>query len=170
VSDDGDMVLLVECEDGLEAESIRGLLEAHDIGYVVHGDTRTAMGAYAVDLAGQHPVIFVAKRDLETATALLEATPQLDSTETDPQAALEGNVCPVHERPAVAICTRCGTFLCAGCGSLGQPPLCEDCLKVDEPKTPKSPMVKTVATLWLAFYALPVLLAAAAVLWVFFLR
>ena len=168
---DEDMVLLAECEDGLEAESIRGLLEAHGIAHVVHGDTRSAMGAYAVDLAGQHPVIFVAKGDLETATALLQAKPQLDSTESEPGAnLLDGNVCPVHERPAVATCSRCGTFLCAGCGSLGAPPLCEDCLKVDEPKAQKSPMVKAVATLWLAIYLIPVLLSAAAIVWVLFLR
>jgi hypothetical protein len=169
--DDGDkMVLLAECEDGLEAESLRGLLQAHDIAHVVHGDTRTSLGAYAVDLAGQHPVIFVAQRDLETATALLKAQPVLDETATDKSALLDGNVCPVHERPAVSLCSRCGTFLCAGCGSLGDPPLCEDCLKVDEPRAPKSPIVKAVAAVWLALYALPLLAVAAGIVYVLFFR
>lgn len=164
------MVLLVECEDGLEAESLRGLLEAHAIAHVVHGDTgRSAIGAY-VELAGQRPVIFVKKADLETATALLQATPVLDSTQADPAAQLDGNVCPVHERPAVAACSRCGTFLCAGCGSLGQPPLCEDCLEVSEPPAERSPMVRAVATLWLMFYALPLLAVAAGLIYVLLFR
>jgi hypothetical protein len=171
VSEDGEkMVMLVECEDGLEAESLRGLLEAHGIAHVVHGDTRSSLGSYVVNFAGSHPVIFVAQRDVETATALLQAKPQLDSTESDPSAALEGNVCPVHERPAVATCSRCGTFLCAGCGSLGSPPLCEDCLKVDEPRSTRGPLVKAAATVGLIAYALPLLLAAAVILAILFLR
>ncbi|MBK7858329.1 MAG: DUF2007 domain-containing protein [Archangiaceae bacterium] len=171
MSDDGEqMVMLAECEDGLEAESLRGLLEAHGIAHVVHGDTRTSLGAYVVDLAGARPVIFVPKSELETATALLQAKPQLDSTETDSSAVLDGNVCPVHERPAVAICSRCGTFLCAGCGSLGSPPLCEDCLKIDEPRTPRGALVKAGAAVGLIAYALPLLIAAALILALIFLR
>lgn len=164
------MVILAECEDGHEADAMRVLLDAHGIAYVIHGDTRSSLGSYVVNLAGSRPVIFVAKNDLETATALLQAKPQLDATVTDPTALLDGNVCPVHEQQAVAICSRCGTFLCAGCGSLGSPPLCEDCLKVDEPKTQRGTLFKAVAAAGLIAYFLPVLLAAAVIIAILFFR
>jgi hypothetical protein len=69
--------------------------------------------------------------------------------ETKPHGELpEDAVCPVHEQKAVATCDRCGTFLCAKCGSLGSPPLCEDCVvRADVPRG-RPRWVTLVARLW----------------------
>jgi hypothetical protein len=129
VSDDGDLKLLLETEDPIELAGVRALLEGHDIEFVVQGENHAAM---IVGMFGNPivvPRVLVAERDFEKAHALLEASPD---NETQQGESLEGAVCPVHEKQALATCGRCGSFLCADCKALGQPPLCEDCLARDE--------------------------------------
>lgn len=78
---------------------------------------------------------------------LLDSRLKLD--ETAPSGRIdEGSVCPVHERPAVAVCERCGTFLCANCGSLGSPPLCEECVIRPEAPRPRPTWVLFTARIW----------------------
>lgn len=80
-------------------------------------------------------------------TYLLESKLVLD--ETLPHGVLpEDAVCPVHEQKAVATCDRCGTFLCAKCGSLGSPPLCEDCVVRSDVPRSRPRWVVNVARLW----------------------
>ena len=68
---------------------------------------------------------------LAEAQAFLASTKVLDGTIASGED-LGSGVCAVHEKQAVAICARCGNFLCASCGSLGNPPLCEDCVERPE--------------------------------------
>ncbi|MFZ5440782.1 MAG: B-box zinc finger protein [Myxococcota bacterium] len=92
--------------------------------------------------------VVVPDGELEAArTYLLGSKLSLD--ETQPSGPIpEGAVCPVHEKPAVALCDRCGTFLCPACGSLGSPPLCEECVVRHEPSRPRPAWVKNTARLW----------------------
>lgn len=60
-----------------------------------------------------------------------------------------GSVCPVHEEAAVAVCERCGTFLCAKCGALGNPPVCEDCLAKPEQRRSLPGWVRNTVYVWL---------------------
>ncbi|MDP2271342.1 MAG: B-box zinc finger protein [Archangium sp.] len=82
---------------------------------------------------------------------------------------VEGSVCPVHEQPAVAACDRCGTFLCARCGSLGVPPLCEDCVVRQDKPRERPRWVTFVARLWFVFWVGPPLIVAliAMLAWLF---
>lgn len=128
-ADDADMVLLEECAGQMELALLKSLLEGEGIPYVAQGEHHSTMinghyGAIAI-----MPRVLVAARDLERARELLSAKPTLQgNTEGSP---LTDAVCPVHEKQALATCDRCGTFLCGDCGSLGQPPLCEDCVAIE---------------------------------------
>ena len=94
---------------------------------------------------------------------LQESRLKLEGTEASGEI-VEGSVCPVHEGPAVAVCDRCGTFLCAKCGSLGNPPLCEDCvMRADKPRE-RPRWVTFVARLWFVFWAGPAVIGAIAVI------
>lgn len=128
MNDDGaELVLLVEELDVVELSGLRALLDGHDVEYVVQGEMHSAMVGGLTGNPAITPRVLVAKRDLEKARALLAADAQ---AETVPAAgaSLEGALCPVHEKPALSTCARCGTFLCADCKALGDPPMCEDCL------------------------------------------
>jgi hypothetical protein len=136
MSDEADLTLLLETNDPIELAGIRSLLDGHEIAYVVQGEHHGAMVTGMFGNPVIMPRVLVAQRDLEKAQALLEADPD---TGTEPQgaASLEGAVCPVHEKQALATCGRCGSFLCAECKSLGQPPICEDCTAREEAERPK---------------------------------
>jgi hypothetical protein len=127
MSDGGGLQLLLETSDPVELAGVRMLLEGHGIEFVIQGENHAAMTGGLFGSTAVVPRILVAESDLEKAQQLLEAEPE---NETQPQgaASLEGALCPVHEKPAMATCGRCGTFLCVDCKALGQPPLCEDCL------------------------------------------
>lgn len=90
---------------------------------------------------------------------LTESRLKLEGTEASGQI-VEGSVCPVHEKPAVAVCDRCGTFLCAQCGSLGSPPLCEECVMRHDAPRERPRWVTNVAKLWFVFWVGPLLIGA----------
>jgi hypothetical protein len=66
----------------------------------------------------------------------------------------------VHEQAAIAICSRCGTHLCKGCGPLGDPPLCEACdARLSQEPRPRT-KTRVVALVVLAFFlGVPTLIA-----------
>lgn len=90
---------------------------------------------------------------------LTESRLKLEGTEASGEI-VEGSVCPVHEKPAVAVCDRCGTFLCAGCGSLGSPPLCEECVMRHDVPRDRPRWVTNVARLWFLFWVGPPIIGA----------
>jgi hypothetical protein len=155
VSDDGaDLTLLLETLDPVELASVRALLDGHEIKYVVQGEHHAAMLGGMMGNPAIVPRLLVAQRDLERARALLDAEPE-GETVAESNAVLSGAVCPVHLKDALAACGRCGTFLCAECKALGQPPLCEDCSVSEhwerQPKDAKArSMKKVVAWMLLA--------------------
>lgn len=125
--EEADLKLLLETNDTVELATVRSLLDGHGIQYVVQGEHHSSMlgGASFMGNPAIVPRVLVAQRDLEQATSLLNAQPD---AKVEPAAApLEGAECPVHLKPAIAACGRCGTFLCGECKALGNPPLCEDC-------------------------------------------
>ncbi len=127
MSSEGDLTLLLETNDPVELASVRSLLEGHDLQYVVQGELHSAMVAGFMGNPAVVPRVLVANRDLARALALLQAEPDTKAQPAAGAAPLEGAECPVHLKPAIAACGRCGTFLCGECKALGQPPLCEDC-------------------------------------------
>ncbi len=142
-----ELVLLIECGDAVETAAVKSLLDGAGIHYVVQGEQHASLlGGLAGNVVIM-PRVLVSSDQLERAQALLAARPVLDRTAPDGQASLEDAVCPVHEQPAVAACSRCGSFLCARCGSLGAPPVCEDCLARAEP--PLRPSRRAVTVRWL---------------------
>ncbi len=90
---------------------------------------------------------------------LTESRLKLEGTEASGEI-VEGSVCPVHEKPAVATCDRCGTFLCAQCGSLGSPPLCEECVMRHDVPRERPRWVTNVARLWFIVWIAPTLIGA----------
>ncbi len=121
--------------------------------------------------AAQHSSLMPMLQELESEVAvpeseheraqefLSESRLQLDGTEASGEI-VEGSLCPVHEAPAVAACDRCGTFLCAKCGSLGSPPLCEDCVVRHEVPRGRPRWVTFVARLWFVFWVGPLIVGA----------
>ena len=101
--------------------------------------------------------VAVPESEQESAEVFLQDSRlKLEGTEASGEI-VEGSVCPVHEQPAVAVCDRCGTFLCAKCGSLGNPPLCEECvMRPDKPRA-RPRWVTFVARLWFVFWLGPLL-------------
>ncbi len=124
-----DLVLLVECSNGLEAASVRSLLESEGIPHVVQGEHHSNLIGGTMLPAYIFPRVLVHEDELEKARALLSAVPALAGPEADP---LEGAMCPVHEQWARGTCARCGTFLCASCQTLGDPPVCEACVEAEK--------------------------------------
>ena len=132
MASDADLVFLYECGDQMELSLVKSLLESQAIAFVAQGEHHSTMMNGHFSTIAVSPRVLVAARDYEQAKALLESRPKLDgSAETDRAGTLDDALCPVHERQALATCERCGTFLCEGCGTLGQPPLCEDCLELE---------------------------------------
>jgi predicted RNA-binding Zn-ribbon protein involved in translation (DUF1610 family) len=153
MSSEGGLVLLLECGGAVEAASVRGLLETEGIEYVVQGEHHASMVGGPFGNPAVLPRVLVAQRDLEAARQLLAAKPVLEGTAPEDGASLEGSLCPVHEQAAVATCGQCGTLLCATCNSLGNPPLCEDCLARDS----RPPPVRSGLSVAMPFIAIAVL-------------
>lgn len=124
-----DLVLLLNCADGIEAAQVRSLLESEGIPHVVQGEHHSTMLGGMAMLTPIDQRVLVRAEDLERARALLSASPKLDG---GGGASIDGAVCPVHEQPAKATCARCGTFLCAACQTLGDPPVCETCMAAEQ--------------------------------------
>lgn len=120
--DESRLVVLTSCGGQIEAIGIRSLLESQGIACVVQGDQQSHFASWHPSITVE-PRVMVRPEDVERARALLSSQPVHETT-GDP---LEGGLCPVHEIQAVAICGRCGTFLCASCPSLGAPPICDAC-------------------------------------------
>jgi hypothetical protein len=129
-----------------EAELVRARLEGAGFHPVV-GGARVASALFST-ISEVAVEVAVPEEELDGArTYLLESTLLLD--ETLPSGEIpDGAVCPVHEGPAVAVCDRCGTFLCARCGSLGAPPLCEDCVVRSDAPRPRPAWAMTIARVW----------------------
>ena len=94
------------------------------------------------------------------ARLLLEATAVPDEP-VKSGAVPEGAVCPVHEQEATRICSRCGSYLCARCGLLGVPPVCEACNDRLSQQPRSRNKTKVVAALLLLFLlGVPLIFAA----------
>lgn len=161
MTDEAELVLLLETTDPIELASARSLLEGHGISHVVQGEHHGQMVSGLFGNPAVVPRLLVARRDLAAAKQVLESVPQAETT-AQGAASLEGSVCPVHEQPALATCGRCGTFLCAQCKAIGQPPLCETCAQGEaDQRRPKQARARTarkvVAGLMLAPLALGLL-------------
>ena len=158
--------VLCRTTDVYEAGQLVARLRAVGIDAVLHGGSQASLFGGAQHLIEQQ--LLVPSEQLEQACAFLKAEPVLEGTEASGEA-LANAVCAVHELRAVATCVRCGNFLCAQCGSLGNPPLCEDCMERPEPKVERSPWAKNLARLWVGSYvgsiAVAVLVTLVALLW-----
>lgn len=141
--------VLLRTTDPYEAEQLRARLVEVGIDAVLHGASQASLFGGAQALVEQQ--LLVPQAQLERARAFLASTPVLDGTATSGEA-LADAVCAVHERPAVATCSRCGNFLCAGCGSLGDPPVCESCVAVPEEARPKNRFFLALAGTWAALW------------------
>lgn len=130
MSQEAELTLLVECHDALEVASVKSLLSGHDIPFVVQGEQHASMVGGLMGNPAIVPRVLVAKRDFMRASTLLNAEPDLSNL--DAKAALESGVCAVHEQPAIGTCARCGGFVCGACEVLGEPPVCSECLKLEQ--------------------------------------
>lgn len=162
--DDGaDLTLLLETGDPVELAGVRSLLDGHDIKYVVQGEHHAAMIGGFLGNPAILPRVLVSQRDLEQAQSLIAAEPE-GETQAQEGAPLEGAECPVHLKAAMATCGRCGTFLCADCKAIGQPPLCEDCSVAEEwQRKPKDLKARTFkkAVVWVLLAPFIILIAMA---------
>ncbi len=137
------LVKLMLAGSHIEAQLVKGLLETEGIPTVVNGESRfTEMGTEA---GFAEIIILVNEEQLSQAQLVLDARVVEETAERAGQIP-EGAVCPVHEQAATAICSRCGSYLCAACGQLGVPPLCEACSERMEKPAPRT---KTKAVAWL---------------------
>ena len=127
---DAELTLLTECHDALEVASVKSLLQGHEIPFVVQGEQHASMVGGLMGNTAIVPRVLVAKRDFMRASALLNAQPDLSNLEA--AASLEHGVCAVHEQPAIGTCARCGSFVCGACEVLGEPPVCAECLKLEQ--------------------------------------
>ncbi len=128
VSAEPRLVLLLESADPVELATVKSLLDGAAIGHVVQGEHHAAMLAGPLGNPAIVPRVLVSEADLERARQLLAAAPDYTGAG---ELAGEG-ICPVHEKPSIGTCERCGTFLCHACKVTGSPPLCESCTSVEE--------------------------------------
>lgn len=127
--DDNDLTLLIETFDLVQLASVKSLLDAYGISHVAQGERHASLIGGLLGNPSITPRILVATRDLERARQLLAAEPQSEvALESH---SLGGGLCPVHRLAAVATCGRCGSFLCANCKALGQPPMCDECSEAE---------------------------------------
>jgi hypothetical protein len=142
--------VVLRTSDANEAALLCERLRAVGIDAVLLGGAQAAsfgIGQFLVELQ-----VLVPEAQLEQAKAFCESKLVLDGTEPTGEALPDG-VCAVHEGPAVATCERCGAFLCAQCGSLGTPPLCEDCVERPSPPVERNTWAKYLARGYLLLYA-----------------
>lgn len=136
--------------DRSEAELVRARLEAADFHPVLTGAAQhSSLMPMVMELES---VVTVPAAEEERAFEFLE-TSRLALEGTAPSDTPVEGTCPVHEQPAVATCDRCGTFLCARCGSLGVPPLCEECVLRTEKPRERPRWVTNVARAWFIVWA-----------------
>lgn len=158
------LVKLMSAGSHTEAQLVKGLLETEGIPCVVNGESRnTDMGTEA---GFAEIFVLVNEEHLAQGKLLLEAQVVAQAPD-QPGVMPEGAVCPVHELQAKAVCARCGSYLCAGCGPLGVPARCEACIaqlaEVSRPRT------KTKAVAWmLLLFLLGIPLIGVAILRAFF--
>ena len=98
-----------------EAELIRARLESAGFHPAITGAAQhSSLMPMLMEVESE---VAVPESEQESAEEFLpESRLKLEGTEASGEI-VEGSVCPVHEQPAVAVCDRCGTFLCAQCGS-----------------------------------------------------
>ncbi|MHB8874289.1 MAG: putative signal transducing protein [Myxococcaceae bacterium] len=137
-----ELEVLCRTTDAFEAESLRARLQAVGIDVVLHGGSQASLFGGAQNIIEQQ--LLVPAGQLAEAQAFLESTKVLDGTVASGED-LGNGVCALHEKQAVAICSRCGNFLCESCGSLGTPPLCEECVERPEEPVVRNRWAKTVA-------------------------
>ena len=136
------LVRLMSAGSHIEAQLVKGLLETEGIPCVVNGESRsTEMGTEA---GFAEIFILVNEEQLEQGRLLLEAK-ALTETVEKPGVLPEGAVCAVHELQATSVCSRCGSYLCAGCGPVGVPATCEACGAREAPR----PRTKTKLIAWM---------------------
>ncbi|MDP1824996.1 MAG: B-box zinc finger protein [Archangium sp.] len=145
-----------------EAELIRARLEGAGFHPELTGAAQhSSMMPMLMNVESEVAVPEAEQEDAEE--FLQESRLKLDGTEASGEI-VEGSVCPVHEQPAVALCDRCGTFLCAKCGSLGSPPLCEECVMRHDVPRARPRWVTFVARVWFVFWVGPLIAGAIALL------
>ena len=151
-----------------EAELIRARLEGAGFHPAITGAAQhSSLMPMLMEVESEVAVPEAEQEDAEE--FLTESRLMLEGTEASGEI-VEGSVCPVHEQAAVALCDRCGTFLCAKCGSLGKPPLCEDCvMRLDKPRE-RPRWVTFVARLWFVFWLGPLIAALIVALLLHLLR
>ena len=139
-----------------EAVLLREMLMASGIGCVIQGEsTRTDMGTEA---GFSDITLLVPASQLDDARALLQAEVVRDPAQSIGPRSIDGEICAVHEQPATGICGRCGNFLCASCGPVGEAMLCESC--ADRPIERKRTGTKVAAFILLAvLLGVPALIA-----------
>lgn len=161
-TDGSSLVLLKTCGDPVEASAVRSLLDANGIYCVVQGENHRQMLGVVMGGAVIEMRVLVPEQELERAQAVLAAEV------VPPQAPVSANVapggvdseeavCPVHGERSTAVCSRCGTFLCASCGvTASAPALCEDCVERQSLATPArwSGQYKVLAVLALVLVVL----------------
>lgn len=146
-----------------EAELVKAQLEGAGFHSMISGASRTS-SALPMMIGGLESEVMVPVDEYEAVRTYLTNSKML-LDETLPSGVIpDGAVCPVHEGPAVAICERCGTFLCAKCGSLGTPPLCEDCIGRPEESRPRPKWVTATARVWAGVWIISIVLTAIATL------
>ncbi|MGA9525976.1 MAG: DUF2007 domain-containing protein [Myxococcaceae bacterium] len=168
--ENGDELVLLTQAGPMEANIARAALESAGIFSVLQGEHAAAIDTRIGQLEGVG--VLVRRRDLSRAREVIsDGSPVLEGLDGPD---LEGALCAVHERPAKAPCDRCGAFLCDACGTLGNPPLCEDCVEreseaVPRPKWPGLAKKATAAVLLLpmalGFAVMLILLIARALGW-----
>ena len=133
--------LLLECSSPIEAAAIKSLLQQHGIEAIIQTENVSALLPHLQAIIP--PRLLVAAADFERAETVLEGFFHRQTQENP----LEGGLCAVHEAQAIATCARCGSFLCAQCGSLGTPPVCESCVAAEALPARASPLRPYLALL-----------------------
>ncbi|MCC6336206.1 MAG: hypothetical protein IT380_19740 [Myxococcales bacterium] len=159
--------VVLRTSDPYEAQSVCDRLKAVGIDAVLQGAAQASLLGVGQHLIEQ--LVLVPQEQLAQAKAFFDSKLVLDGTQPTGES-LADAVCAVHEEPAVATCARCGNFLCAKCGSLGTPPLCEDCVERHEPPVARGTWAKNLAKGYLLLYSLGIGLAVLVTLVVLFKR
>ena len=155
-SDADSMVLLTECGSVNEASVLRSLLESNHIRVLVQAEHHAGM--FGPMQALIQPRVLVAAAQVEAARALLKGFIIYEGSAGKEESLADG-MCAVHEKSAVALCARCGNFLCADCKKLGDPAVCESCLGV-ESRPPESQLRQTNRKLMQVFIVIMLLTLA----------